>query len=300
MAGFTTIRDLGTEGAGYDDVGLRQSIEKGLIDGPRMLVAGPAIVATGSYGPKSNSTELVLTKGADEADDQNMVKVVRNQIGHGIDVVKIYADYGWGLKNSSQPTFLEEEIRKAVQVARSSGRDVVAHASTAEGMRRAIMAGVKTIEHADNGTPEVFKLMKEKNVALCPTLGAGDAVSQYRGWKKGTDPEPERITNKRNTFKMALKAGVTICMGGDVGVFSHGDNAREMEMMVDYGMKPLDVLRSATSVNADVFQIANEVGRVKKGLFADLVAVEGNPAENIHAVRQVKMVMKSGKIYKED
>lgn len=300
MAGFTTIRDLGTEGAGYDDVGLRQSIEKGLIDGPRMLVAGPAIVATGSYGPKSNSTELVLTKGADEADDQNMVKVVRNQIGHGIDVVKIYADYGWGIKNSSQPTFLEEEIRKAVQVARSSGRDVVAHASTAEGMRRAIMGGVKTIEHGDNGTPEVFKLMKEKNVALCPTLGAGDAVSQYRGWKKGTDPEPERITNKRNTFKMALKAGVTICMGGDVGVFSHGDNAREMEMMVDYGMKPLDVLRSATSVNADVFQIANEVGRVKKGLFADLVAVEGNPAENIHAVRQVKMVMKSGKIYKED
>jgi imidazolonepropionase-like amidohydrolase len=142
--------------------------------------------------------------------------------------------------------------------------------------------------------------MKEKNVALCPTLAAGDAVSQYRGWKKGTDPEPERITNKRNSFKMALKAGVTICMGGDVGVFSHGDNAREMEMMVDYGMNPLEVLRSATSVNADVFQIANEVGRIKKGLLADLVAVEGNPAENIHAVRQVKMVMKSGKIYKEE
>lgn len=298
MAGFTTIRDLGTEGSGYDDVGLKQSIEKGLIDGPRMLVAGPAIVATGSYGPKSNSTELQLTKGAEEADDQNLVKVVRDQIGHGVDIIKIYADYGWGLKNTPQPTFLEEEIRKAVQTARSSGRAVVAHASTAEGMRRAIMGGVETIEHGDHGTAEIFRLMKEKKVAFCPTLAAGDAVAQYRGWKKGTDPEPERIRQKRISFQMALKAGVTICMGGDAGVFSHGDNVREMEMMVDYGMKPLDVLRSATSVNADVFHIADVVGRIKNGLFADLVAVEGNPAENMEAVRQVKFVMKGGKIYK--
>jgi imidazolonepropionase-like amidohydrolase len=298
MAGFTTIRDLGTEGAGYDDLGLKQSIDKGLIVGPRMLVAGPAIVATGSYGPKSNSTELQLIKGAEEADDQNLVKVVRNQIGHGIDLVKIYADYGWGLKNTAQPTFLEEEIRKAVQTAGSSGRGVVAHASTAEGMRRAVMGGVETIEHGDNGTAGIFKLMKEKNVAFCPTLAAGDAVAQYRGWKKGTDPEPERIRNKRNTFQLALKSGVTICMGGDAGVFAHGDNAREMEMMVEYGMKPMDVLRSATSTNADVFHIEENVGRIKKGLFADLIAVEGNPAEDIHAVRQVKMVMKSGKTYK--
>lgn len=298
MAGFTTIRDLGTEGAGYDDLGLKQSIEKGLIPGPRMLVAGPAIVATGSYGPKSNTTELNLIKGAEEADDQTLVKVVRDQIGHGIDVVKIYADYGWGKKNTAQPTFLEEEIRKAVLTAQSSGRGVVAHASTAEGMRRAVMAGVETIEHGDQGTAEIFKLMKEKKVAFCPTLAAGDAVSQYRGWKKGIDPEPERIQNKRKTFKMALKAGVTICMGGDAGVFAHGDNAREMEMMVDYGMTPIDVLRSATSVNADVFHIADDVGRIKPGLLADLVALQGNPAEEMKSVRQVKMVMKGGKIYK--
>lgn len=298
MAGFTTIRDLGTEGAGYDDVGLRQSIEKGLIDGPRMLVAGPAIVATGSYGPKSSSTELRLTIGAEEADDQNLVKVVRNQIGHGVDLIKIYADYGWGIKNTNQPTFLEDEIRKVVQTARSSGRGVVAHASTPEGMRRAVLGGVETIEHGDQGTAEVFKLMKEKNVAFCPTLAAGDAVAQYRGWKKGTDPEPARISQKRKSFQLALKAGVTISMGGDAGVFSHGDNVREMEMMVDYGMKPLDVLRSATSINADVFHLAGSVGRIKNGLLADLVAVEGNPAENMGAARQVRLVMKGGKIYK--
>ena len=298
MAGFTTIRDLGTEGAGYDDVGLKQSIEKGLIEGPRMLVAGPAIVATGSYGPKSNSTELKLTMGAEEADDQTIVKVVRNQIGHGVDFIKIYADYGWGSKNSVQPTFLEAEIRKAVETARSSGRDVVAHATTPEGMRRAVMAGAVTIEHGDDGTADIFKLMKEKNVAFCPTLAAGDAVLQYRGWKKGTDPEPESIRRKRQSFQMALKAGVTICMGGDAGVFAHGDNALEMEMMVDYGMNPLDVLRSATSVNADVFHIADSVGRIKKGLLADLVAVDGNPAEKIQYIRRIKMVIKGGKIFK--
>ena len=299
MAGFTTIRDLGSEGAGYDDVGLKRSIEKGLIPGPRMLVAGPAIVATGSYGPKSNSTELSLTKGAEEADDQNIVKVVRDQIGHGVDVIKMYADYGWGLNNSTQPTFLEEEIRKAVQIAGSSGRGVVAHASTPEGMRRAIMGGVETIEHGDNGTAEIFNLMKEKGVALCPTLAAGDAVAQYRGWKKASEPEPERIRQKKVSFQLALKSGVTICMGGDAGVFEHGTNALEMELMVAYGMKPINVLRSATSVNADVFHLSDQVGRIKPGLLADLIAVEGNPEENMSALRQVKMVMKSGKIYKQ-
>jgi len=165
-------------------------------------------------------------------------------------------------------------------------------------MRRAVMAGAVTIEHGDDGTADIFKLMKEKNVAFCPTLAAGDAVLQYRGWKKGTDPEPESIRRKRQSFQMALKAGVTICMGGDAGVFAHGDNALEMEMMVDYGMNPLDVLRSATSVNADVFHIADSVGRIKKGLLADLVAVDGNPAEKIQYIRRIKMVIKGGKIFK--
>jgi imidazolonepropionase-like amidohydrolase len=299
LAGFTTTRDLGTEGAGYDDVGLKLAIEKGIIPGPHMLVATRAIVATGSYGPKELSFDVESpVKGAAEADGMDaLIKEVRTQIGKGADVIKVYADYRWGLNKKAAPTFTVEELKKAVEVAASAGRLVAVHASTAEGMRRAIQAGVGTIEHGDDGTPEIFAMMKEKGIALCPTLAAGDAVEQYGGWRKGLDPEPERIKKKRQSFKEALAAGVTICMGGDIGVYTHGDNAREMEMMVDYGMKPLDVLRSATSVNADVFRIGDVVGRVKAGLLADLVAVEGNPVSNISMVRKIRWVMKEGVLY---
>jgi imidazolonepropionase-like amidohydrolase len=298
LAGFTTVRDLGTEGAGYDDVGLKQAIEKGIIPGPRMLVATRAIVATGSYGPKELSYDIDAPKGAAEADGTDaLIKEVRTQIGKGADVVKLYADYYWGEGRTAEPTFTIDELKKAVEVATSSGRIVAAHATTAEGMRRAIVAGVTTIEHGDNGTPELFAMMKQKNIALCPTLAAGDAIDQYHGWRKGIDPEPEERKIKRKSFSDALNAGVTICMGGDVGVFSHGDNAREMEMMVDYGMKPIDVLRSATSVNAEVFKIDKIVGRIKPGLFADIIAVQGDPSKNMHDIRNVKLVMKNGLIY---
>jgi imidazolonepropionase-like amidohydrolase len=298
LAGFTTVRDLGTEGADYDDVGLKNAIEKGIIIGPRMFVAGRALVATGSYGPKGFHSEITVPQGAEEADGMdNLTKSVRTQIGKGADVIKIYADYRWGLMKDPQPTFLQEEIELIVKIAQSSGRQVVAHASTAEGMRRAIMAGVSTIEHGDNGTPEIFKLMKEKGVCFCPTLAAGDAVSQYKGWKKGTEPEPERIQEKRNTFKMAMDLGVRICMGGDVGVFPHGDNARELEMMVDYGMKPIDVLRSSTSINGESFKIKN-LGRIKKDYLADILIVEGNPTQQISDIRKVKLVMKDGVLVK--
>ncbi|WP_439883535.1 amidohydrolase family protein [Pontibacter sp. MBLB2868] len=300
MAGFTTVRDLGTEGAGYDDVGLKQAIEKGVIPGPRMIIATRAIVASGSYGPKVLSYDIESPVGAAEADGmEELTKEVRTQIGKGADVIKVYADYRWGLNGAAKPTFTTDELKKIVEIANSGGRPVVAHAATEEGMRRAIMAGVSTIEHGDNATPEIYRLMKKNNVALCPTLAAGDAISQYNGWEKGSGPEPERIREKRKSFAAAMDAGVTICMGGDVGVFPHGDNAREMEMMVDYGMKPLNVLRAATSVNADVFKVADKIGRIKPGLLADLVAVAGNPTEDIAQVRKVQMVMKDGKVYKQ-
>jgi imidazolonepropionase-like amidohydrolase len=299
LAGFTTTRDLGTEGAGYDDVGLKQAIEKGVIIGPHMLVATRAIVATGSYGPKELSFDVESpVRGAAEADGtEGLIKEVRTQIGKGADIIKLYADYRWGPNRTAAPTFTVEELTKAVEVAASAGRLVAVHASTTEGMRRAIQAGVGTIEHGDGGTPEIFALMKEKGIALCPTLAAGEAIEQYGGWKKGVDPDPGKIKKKRQSFKEALAAGVTICMGGDIGVYTHGDNAREMEMMVDYGMKPLDVLKSATSVNADVFRIGNVVGRVRPGLLADLVVVEGNPVSDISMIRKVKWVMKEGVIY---
>ncbi len=299
LAGFTTVRDLGTEGADYDDVGLKQAINQGIIPGPRMIVVTRALIATGSYAPKGFSPDIDVPQGAEEADGYDaLIKAVRRQIGKGADAIKIYADYRWGPMAEARPTYTLDEIKLIVEVAKSSGRPVFAHASTAEGMRRAILGGCETIEHGDDATPEIFALMKKQGTALCPTLAAGDAVSQYRGWKKGQEPEPERIKRKRATFKQALDAGVIICAGGDVGVFSHGDNARELVMMVDYGMKPLEVLRSATSVNADVFHLADR-GHIKPGLLADLIVVDGDPLKTIASLKQIRGVMKGGVFYKK-
>ncbi|MFK7952251.1 MAG: amidohydrolase family protein [Ekhidna sp.] len=295
MAGFTTIRDLGSEGAGYADVAIKRSIEMSIIEGPRMLVAGRAIVATGSYGPSGFHPDFEVPLGAEAADGQNLITVTRDQIGKGADFIKVYADYRWGPNRTARPTFSIEELKLIVETARSSGRDVVAHAATAEGMRRATLAGVKTIEHGSDATPEVLQLMKEKGVALCPTLAATHAINQYfYGWD-GKDPEPEAILNKRKMFEMAMKSGVTIVAGGDVGVFPHGENARELEMMVDYGMKNLDVLKSVTSVNAKAFGL-KELGQIKEDYLADIIVVSGNPEKEIRSLYNIEMVMKDGRV----
>jgi imidazolonepropionase-like amidohydrolase len=284
----------------YDDAGLKEAIEKGVVPGPRMIVATRAIVAKGTYGPNLHNADINLPQGAAEVGNgDEMGNEVRTQISKGADVVKLYADYRWGKDGEAMPTFSIEEISLATSIAKSGGRQTVAHATTKEGMRRAVAGGVSTIEHGDEGDEDIFTLMKQKGVALCPTLAAGEATAQYRGWKKGTDPEPERITAKKKSFQAALRSGVTICMGGDVGVFTHGDNAREMELMVEYGMKPLDVLRSATSVNATVFGYGDKIGSIKKGMLADVIMVEGDPSADVSTVRNVVFVMKDGKIYKE-
>jgi len=297
MAGFTTVRDLGTEGAAYADVGLKEAVEQGIVPGPRVLASTRAIVATGSYGPKGFAAEWTVPQGAEEVDGvESMTRIVRSQIGHGADWVKLYADYRWGSQPGAHPTFSREQLAAAVQTAHASGTPVAVHATTADGMRNAIEAGVDSIEHGDAGTPEVFKLMAQRNVPLCPTLAAGDATSQYAGWKKGTQPEPAGITRKRASFKAALAAGVTILSGSDVGVFSHGDNARELELMVSYGMTPLDAVKSATAVAGRVLRM--DIGQVKQGLLADLIAVDGDPTKDIAATRRVRFVMKNGTVYR--
>ena len=295
LAGFTTVRDLGSEGAGYADVGLEQAIDKGVIPGPRMLVAGPAIVATGSYGPKGFIPEATVPLGAEEADGvDGLTRVVRDQIGKGADFIKVYADYRWGPAGEARATFTQEELELVVRIAGSSGRPVVAHAATKEGMLRAARAGVETIEHGDGGDAEVFALMRERGIAFCPTLAAPDAILQYGGWRKGVEPEPARLRAKRASFRLALAANVPICMGGDVGVYTHGDNAREMELLVDYGMTPAQVMTAATSANARFFHLDDRVGRIAPGLLADLVAFDGDPTRDIAAVRSVRLVMKGG------
>ncbi len=287
QAGFTTIRDLGTEGAAYADVGLKQAVEQRIIPGPRMLVTTRAIVATGSYGPKGYASEWRVPQGAEEADGvDSLTRVVRDQIGHGADWIKIYADYRWGTQGAA-PTFSLDELKLVVETAKSANVPVTAHASTAEGMRRATLAGVETIEHGDGGTPEVFRLMKERGVAFCPTLSTFTVAKLGNGERK------------RAAFKAALAAGVTIASGSDVGVFAHGDNAKELESMVEFGMPVIDALRSATSVNARVMHMTDQIGAVKQGLFADLIAVEGDPTRDIKALRRVKFVMKGGTVYKQ-
>jgi imidazolonepropionase-like amidohydrolase len=295
-AGFTTARDLGTEGAGFADHGLRQAIEQGIIPGPRLLIASKAIVATGSYGPAGFASEWVVPQGAEEADGvQGLTRAARDHIGHGADWIKVYADYRWGPNGEARPTFSEEELRTLVEVAASSGRKVAAHASTTEGMRRAVLAGVATIEHGDAGSPDVWRLMAERQVGYCPTLAAVEATARYAGWTTNQAPTP-RVVQKREGLRAALAAAVPICVGGDAGVFAHGDNAWEIELLVSAGMPPAAALRSATNVNARILGVDDRLGAVREGLLADLVAVEGDPLREIGAVRRVRMVMQGGRV----
>ncbi len=300
LSGFTTVRDLGTEGAGYADEGLKQAIESGIVPGPRYLIASRAIVATGSYAPSRTSYAYDIPIGADEADGPSLQRVIREQIGHGADWIKLYGDYRWGPEGGARPTFSIDEMKLAAATAHDSGRELVVHAATPEGMRRAIEAGAKTIEHGDEGTPQVFRMMARAGTAYCPTLAATEAVQSYRGWKKGTDPHPEAVLRKHAAFTAALASGVTICTGSDAGVFAHGDNVRELELMAGYGMKPADVIRSATSVNAKILGLGSVTGRIAAGLRADIIAVAGNPSLNLADLRQVRLVMRDGVIYRND
>ncbi|HET6941103.1 MAG TPA: amidohydrolase family protein, partial [Sphingomicrobium sp.] len=298
-AGFTTERDLGTEGAGFADAGLREAIDKGIVPGPRLLVATRAIVARGAYGPKGFEPGLAIPQGAQEvAGIDEIVRAVRDQIAGGANLIKFYADYHWGHGEPSRPTLSEAELTAGIAAAHDAGRMVAVHATTPEGMRRAILAGADTIEHGYGGTAQIFRLMHDRNVALCPTLAASEAYARYFEKWSGEEPAPESVQENRRSFQLAMKAGVEICMGGDVGVYKHGENWLEMDAMRRSGMSASHVLTAATSGNARIFHLTDR-GNVRQGLLADLVAVEGDPARDVSAIRNVTLVIKGGKLVRE-
>ena len=301
MSGFTTLRDLGTEGAGYADVSVKRAIEQGIIIGPRLFVATRAIVAVGAYGPAVGDfrPDMDLPQGAQEASGvDGIVRAVREQAARGADWIKIYADYRVGPHGESEPTFSQEELTAAVHAAHSLGRPVAVHTATTEGMRRSIAAGVDTIEHGYGGTDELFKAMETAHIAYLPTLTAPAATSEYFQHYKAGDPPTPAMTAAERAFRLALANGVTIGLGSDVGVFAHGTNWRELVWMVRDGMSPVQALTAATATDAQILGRGNDLGHITPGALADLVAMPGDPTMSIDAAANVNFVMKDGTVYR--
>jgi imidazolonepropionase-like amidohydrolase len=299
MAGFTTLRDLGTEGAACADVALREAIQQRMIPGPRLYVVTRAIVALGCYGPGSLDSRWEFPQGAQEANGVDSVRAaVREQIAHGADWIKVYSDYHRGLDTEATPTFSQEELNALVSEARSANRPVAAHATTDEGIRRAVLAGVNTIEHGYGASEATLTLMKEHGVILCPTLAAADAVARYAGWN-GQEPAPPRVARSRAAFKAALRSGVLVANGSDVGVFAHGENARELELMVKAGLTPVQALQAATRSAAAVLGRGNDLGKIAAGSVADIVLLGHDPLADISAVRDVRAVIQAGAVVRK-
>ena len=301
MAGFTTLRDLGTEGAGFGDVAVKRAINEGIIPGPRLWVVTRAIVATGAYGPavRNYRPDIALPQGAQEATGEaEAVAAVREQAARGADWIKIYGDYRTGPHGETRPTFTQAEMNAMVAAAHDSGRPVAVHAESDEGMRRAALAGVDTIEHGTGGSEATFRLMAEKHIAYMPTLTAVEAYGIYFQHYVPGGPPTEDMQEVAHAFALARKAGVTIGCGSDVGVFAHGENWRELAWMVRDGMTPVEALTAATATDAAVIGMSKELGGLHPGMLADVIAVAGDPTQKIEAVKDVRLVVKNGVVYR--
>ncbi len=303
MDGFTTIRDLETEGAMYADVDLKTAIARGVIPGPRMFVATRAFSATGMYPLLGYSWELRMPEGVQIVDGPDEIrKAVREQVKYGADWIKLYADRRYYIGKDgrlrSWVNFTDEEFKAFVDEAHRLGRKVAAHAVGWDGIDAALRAGVNTIEHGDGLTPDLIDRMVRQRVYWCPTIYVGVYVAQGRG-----GPWPRMVELERAAFGEALKRGLLplISFGTDAGGFAWTENeAKELAYLVRYGMTPMQAIKSATSVAARLLDEEDSLGAVAPGRYADLVAVAGDPLSDIEEMQRVRFVMKEGTVYRSE
>ncbi|WP_282018133.1 metal-dependent hydrolase family protein [Salegentibacter mishustinae] len=308
MAGFTTVRELGGSGV---NIALRDAIDEGKVPGPRIFTAGKSLATTGGHADPTNgmNSELTGNPGPKEGvvnGPEDAAKAVRQRYKNGADLIKITATGGVlsVAKSSSNPQFTEEEIRAIVKTANDYDFHVAAHAHGDEGMQRAIRAGVKTIEHGTKMSEETMDLMKEYDAYLVPTITAGKEVTQNAEienyYPALVVPKAREIGPQiQSMFERAYKRGVGIAFGTDAGVFKHGENAREFVYMTEAGMPAMEAIQSATITAAKILNKEKEIGQIAEGFYADIIAVDEDPTENIETLKDVKFVMKEGKIYKK-
>jgi imidazolonepropionase-like amidohydrolase len=299
-SGFTTLRDLDSEGAGFADVAIRDAINKKIVPGPRLFVSTLALsITAGHMNINGLNPDITIPEPSALVDSQEaMIAEVRRQVKYGADWIKLYAT---GTLRHVDDETLEavsqvslEDVQAVVKEAKRWRKDVAAHAYGGDGARNAILGGVRSLEHGILLDDEMLDLMVKNGTYWCPTL------SVYFPRNKEEDTEKNRriVAHHKEVFQKAMKKGIKITFGTDVGAFEHGTSARELEQMVDYGMKPLDVIRCATLRGAELLRMEKQIGTIEPGKFADVIAVQGKPLEDIHAFRKVVFVMKAGEVYK--